>query len=215
MKKIMAGLLALGLAFAVAGCSTISASTNQPSDGSAQESAAPAADVRDEPAEPTGPVMIEEVDEVPEDVAEYVRGSKDFFLILGGVEVNVDELQVAQRIPCYLVTEDGVVEGDELWPIYENSELIGLACKYEMDGECYFNLDFNLLDAIKESGLDTFAVVLDNATIWFFDGEQLIEAGPQIEVSPTRVPVTEDNEAEVMAVCKLGRLGAIIGGITE
>ena len=84
-----------------------------------------------------------------------------------------------------------------------------------MNGEYYFNLDFHLLDAIKASGLDTFAVVLDDATIWFFDGERLIDGGPQIEVSPTRVPVTEDNEAEVMAACRLGRLGVIIGGVAE
>ena len=215
MKRIMAGLLALGLAFALAGCGgTTTASGNQ-ADGSTQGSAAPAEPAQDEPADPTGPAMIEEVDEVPQDVAEYVRGSKDFFLILGGVEVDVDKLQVAQRIPCYLVNEDGVVEGDELWPIYEDGELIGLAYKYEMGGESYFSLDFHLLDAIKESGLDTFAVVLDNATIWFYDGERLIDGGQQLEVSPTRVPVTEDNEAEVMAACKLGRLGAIIGGVAE
>ena len=127
MKRIMAGLVALGLALVLAGCGgTTTVNTDQPAEGSAQESVAPAADAQDEAAEPIGPAMIEEVDEVPEDVAEYVRGSKDFFLILGGVEVNVDELQVAQRIPCYLVTEDGVVEGDELGPSMRVASLSGL-----------------------------------------------------------------------------------------
>ena len=207
MKRIMAGLLALGLAFAVAGCGGTSTNTDQPADGSTQESA-PAAD---EPAEPTGSAMIEEVDEVPEDIAKFVRGSEDLFMILGGVEVSVDNMQVAQRIPSYFVTEIGVVEGDELWPIYVDGELTGIVYK---QGD-YISLDFHLLEFLKGTKLDRLAVVYDSSTIWFCDGTQLIEAGSMLEVVSGRVPVTEDNEAEVMAACKLGRLGAIIGGVAE
>ena len=138
-----------------------------------------------------------------------------YFLILGGVEVNVDELQVGQRVPSYFVTESGVVEGDVLWPVYEDGELVGIAYKYEMGGESYFSLDFHLLEFLKETTLDKLAVVYDSSTIWFSDGTQLIEAGPLLEAEPTRMPVTEDNEADIVAACKLGRLGAIIGGIAE
>ena len=154
---------------------------------------------------------IEELDEVPEDVAEYVRNSKDVFLILGGGEVNVDELQVGQRIPNYYVTEDGIVEGDELWPIYEDSELIGLAYKYEMDGESFFSLDFYLLGLIKDSGLNKLAVVSDNTTIWFFNGEQLVEGGSLLESEPTRTPLNSETRNEVIRTCSVGQIGLIIG----
>lgn len=89
------------------------------------------------------------------------------------------------------------------------SSLFGTSC-FATDFSFFF-----LPEYLKDCGLDKLAIVLDNATVWLYDGEKLIEAGPQIEVSPTRVPVTEDNEAEVMATCKLGRLGEIIGGVAE
>ena len=169
--------------------------------------------------EPATPAMIEDLDEIPEDIAEAVRTQKgdlkNLLYASRREEMPVDNLEIGQRIKKYWVTEDGVEEFDVSWPIYIDGELVALLTEYEALGRVNYDWDVNTPPIINAAGLDTVAIVFDYDRMYLSDGARLIETEMVTGPVESRVPVTEENEAEIVAACELGRLGAIIGSVTD
>ena len=169
--------------------------------------------------EPVGPAMIEDLDEIPENIREGAKQKEDSLKMLllssRGEEMSTEDMEIGQRIKKYAVTEDGVEEFDVAWPIYIDGELVALLTEDEMLGSVIYDWDVNTPPIINESGLDTLAIVFDYDRMYLSDGTQLIETEMITGPVETRVPVTEENEAEIVAACELGHLGAIIGRVND
>ena len=169
--------------------------------------------------EPARPAMVEDLAEIPENIVEAVRQYKDSLKVLlysaRREEMPVDNLQIGQRIKSYEVTENGAEEFDVSWPIYIDGELVALMTEYEAFGSINYSLDVNTPPFINAAGIDTVALVFDHNRLYLSDGTQLIATEQFTEPVDTRVPITEDNEAEVIVACELGRLGAIIGSVSD
>ena len=169
--------------------------------------------------EPAAPAMIEDLDEIPENIREGAKQKEDSLKVLlyssRREEMPTENMEIGQRIKKYAVTEDGVEEFDVAWTVYIEGELVALLTEYEMFGSIYYNWDVNTPPIINESGLDTLAIVFDYDRMYLSDGTQLIETEMITGPVETRVPVTEENEAEIVAACELGRLGAIIGRVND
>ena len=163
--------------------------------------------------------MVEDLDEIPENIVEAVRQQKDSLKVLlysaRREEMSVDNLQIGQRIKAYEVTENEVNELYASWPIYIDGELVALMTEYEAFGSINYSLDVNTPSFINAAGVDTVALVFDHNRLYLSDGTQLIATEQYTEPVDSRVPITEDNEAEVIAACELGRLGAIIGSVSD
>lgn len=187
--------------------------------GSQESGSAETEDAEPVDSDPAAPAMIEDLDEIPENIREGAKQNEDSLKALlyssRQEEMATEDMEIGQRIKKYAVTEDGVEEFDVAWPVYIDGELVALLTEDEMFGNTYYNWDVNTPPIINAADLDTVAIVFDYDRMYLSDGTQLIETEMIMEPVDTRVPVTEENEAEIVAACELGRLGAIIGKVND
>ena len=134
--------------------------------------------------------------EVRDGIYRALDGLGSFSMPVGLEDVDIEELEIGEPIPVYVVTEDGLVRQGEEWPLYYNG-FIRLTAVEIPTG---FQLYAYVADAIRESGFDEVALIYDDDSFRLFDGESLYEVTKYLHVDE-REPLDSVSFATLQGTC--------------